>query len=529
MYKTLWFCIILLVSSPSIAQQVTEEVFPIGGLSFFTTDNAIKRNQVMTDLGLNVIYETNENYGIASSFEDLNSSLTVYPAEKDKLVSFIGTKGDEVCTDVRFFLTSTDPDGKLMTTPGEYGYDVQFNWLGKAGAIIGNGEYRIGAAQLAPGSSSYYLKDLDNTKWFSLPANTRKGYLDFIYRIDKNLDYATLGNSDVIYTLEYTLHVLEGSTPAEITGSANITVGHYLNYADPTEHASIKTFANKQYAVYRMQVDIPEKTADDETITFKRLEFKLKKTSESRNIFVRGLRVRNERGDQLLRGQLDGDIASPDSQSLYGTFEKIKKELRGPDSQSTAWARTKAITAGTEIIYPQYRAYAYVTKKWREWCARSENGGTPKDIYCILAHSWVAEYHNYQWLYPIFKDETGQITPPVMGQERINMYLQKREVKEQPHNLIFPGDAIKASAKNHQTGGVRDFLTFGKNVTGLGSNNFYGSTSLTQYNDYTTRFQLKTEDRSYLFAALAAYPSTTKAEEWQQALQLLQPGPMQVS
>ncbi len=551
----------LLVSSlfipfgPASAQTLADTVFPLGGLQFGLSEGEITTgvlsdpafwNQGLPQLGLNTLNDE----GNGTTLSNLNLGMTGYPGIS------LGSYLDQF-SDYEFFLVSNENSTAA--------WDLARAWQDPASKSGSNGgagnlEWFIPAPPADPVGTAYLNQS-------GLGGNFSnggiKGYLDFVYRIDISADYPNISDpSTVIYQIQYTVHYSDGSASALTT--ANLTFGDYTNYYTSgyqatfgndytSEILNIKTFPNQartgvsptgtnNYSVFRIPIALS--AGQDSSKTYiSGVDFKLLKTAASNGIFVRGVRIRSQHSDWLFRGKLNYD-APANSQypngypGLYTTFQGVKNIMG-----NTGWKNMLIGKAGNELGPDVWRAFAYVDSMWRRW---TRGHGGQKDLNYVIADS-------YQYWRSIYEDETATTrsplgaTPPPLQYEGGSIAPPRWEaqlngthsysydndgtnttfyghpgdgsnrwnsgdpwwpfVNGDPCGPVFPGDAIPASIKNHQTGTSFDFQEMNLLITGWASNQnaprfgSYGTTTigskssswvginLNTYTGYTQFFQ----------------------------------------
>lgn len=490
----------------------TPPSFPVGALAFGITNNTDILNDKLPEYGIGAIYDGNpRGADIRPLLLGLDNSLTFYPSRRAELEGYLGAVGGAMlATETRYFLTSKEGD---IDHPAELAIDVEKNWSSKAGNITAGREYLITATDVAIGD--YYLTDLEtaddrlnNEAGYVVDPLQSKVLLDFIFRIDMDLIYNGQSLSDPIYQLEYEL--IDQSNNHAFSYK-DLTVGDYVNYVSSSstiahkvnEHPDILVLPRNgsQYAVLRNEIT--------SLTNVKSLKVSLKKkfvggVNQSKGIFVRGLRIRSEKADQILRKQKDNDFIGTN-----GIFQSIYNDLKGPGGSQSAWRRTPAIASAPEMPSPGHRALAYIADLWSKWT--KQHTGSEKQLYTILAHPGLGTYRSYA---STFWDQTGKPCPPLMAQNPINYYWGSGDGNDP--QLIIPGDVIPSSAKNHTTNSVRDFEPFNMLISGAvtsgGQITSFGETSFSEYLDYTARFQKKSLTEN-IHAAEAAYPAS-KPEAW---------------
>ncbi len=420
------------------------------------------------------------------------------------------------------------------------------------------------------------------------------GYIDFIYRLDLAVDYNGVDPSTGIYKIAFTVNFSDGTSFGP--GIDVIHIADYMNYNDATENVNIRTFPNLQisgvapsgqdnYAVYRIPISLSMHSLpvpDSISVSINSVDFQLVKLFDENNtptsggIFVRGVRIRSQHTDWLLRGMLDNDITNATSLSpnspypfvypgLTSAFQASENDLIAGGG-AAAWNKLIGAKAGNELGTALWRAYAHINQAFRNWTANPAHGGNQKNLDFL-------NLGPYQWWNAIYEDETatstnpvGSFSPPLQGEQipggensvygfivgsfegyndgwagRPDHDFSPRGqyftggttwsaasdfnlVDGNPTftGLLFPGDAIPSAVKNHSL-----FDELGLSITGW-NNTTYNKTFLSggtngtandgnDYATYTTRFGNVTASSNqdeYYYAAHGCYPQNLPVSTW---------------
>ena len=390
-------------------------------------------------------------------------------------------------TDVRFFLASGgntpvykpgivggmtfNPQTPLSQPPNKfdltYAYDMANRWTNFTGQEIKN-EWHIAPGDgVVPGTTDVLLSGLQS--WNdAIDRSAKIGICDFIYRIDETSTFPdyTSGDMadnteiyDIVYTLTRGLHDVDGNvipssvvqTPAasdiityKITRKdvLGLNTGSYnARLTDPlwvgTEHANIKKYNGNEYALAHTEFDMhPITNVNGTNVTWDviKVDCTLKKIIPasgprvSKGIYVRGLRLRTDLADKLLRGYLDnGDYTYTSTitglsytfPGISTTFDGIWSNYMNNFSGSTAltdakalWKKIPFVTFGGETTWPAWRALAYLDQKWAKFSQVYPHNRTGGQRILTFISENVGSF--YMWYRSIYEDETGQVPPPLV-------------------------------------------------------------------------------------------------------------------
>ena len=500
---------------------VADTVFTLGGLTFGLTGDPVLWNDSLPKFGLNTVF-----YGGGSGTTPyLTPGLTGYPKETsyfDRYFFGAGTPPDLAEKDIN--LASNEDSAAA--------WDLYQNWTITPVGHLTNGEWSI----LSTDPGSTYLQA--NAIPFTVPGQTI--FIDFVYRIDPTR-YSGNSDGDSLFDIHYTANI-SGTSCTSQTGDAYVTKGGFNAFSTSSfgiseyqysksivQFPSLLHFppvAAQSYAVKRIEIDIPD------SCTLNSVDFSLLKTTYSNGIIVRGVRIRTQGEDKLLRGVYD-NTNPPNGLSLDSTFIKIKNDLG-----TATWSRTRVIAAGNEIESGSYRTYAYINEKWRAFS--KAHGGQQKDIECIIAQR---DHGTYRWYRALYEDQSNGVPPPpLQAEDGINqfnvgyrthnaprLYVMDTDIDVHtigtPCGPVFPGDAIPSAIKNHANFKELNLLISGWNAstgkyeqTPIGTpTTIYDSIRLNSYAGYTQWYQLimgtttaGITDKSYLAqyydAAKNCYP-----------------------
>jgi len=267
-------------------------------------------------------------------------------------------------------------------------------------------------------------------------------YLDFIY----SLDPSKYSGTDDLFNITATAQLDDGTTLTAPGNDTAISIADYTNYANggtystssldshwgndvKTENPRILKFPDKtltginpdpnQYAVRRLGFELPAGS----TAHITSVHFTLKKTAKSNGIFVRGVRLRTEDMDLLLRGKLNAPNSNfywpPTTTTTWagltsgtnGLFQTIKNNFDTKYASfgaAAAWSNWLGIQVGNEMNWNAFRVYAYIDSLWRQWTRVHTR--QQKDLYQILTGG------NQTYYRAIFEDQNGY--HPLINQEQ---------------------------------------------------------------------------------------------------------------
>lgn len=464
----------LFLCTEARSQQASSDEFPIGGLTFGTTEDRTVLPERMQELGINSIFYRGRRGAAAMP----SGSRPFYDARGYFTGNFIGDRGGIPTIDWRYFLISREE----RPLSGELGfqYETQLTWPEKdnqnnplrSGAPTPSGEYFIGAGSYLNDEQGnpFYLRHLSTGG--DLPGLARQFYIDFIYRF-KSSDYQGVVDPNTnLFELRVILTKNIGGVYTDNVTSFYITYADYLNYLQPDavgRDPKYPTHAGEDmdlvtnvegaqhhwpadgYAIIRMPFRlgddyypqgyserksyIPNSPNDDDkdhlsdtdpmvngVCYLAGFDVQLRPVIvggfvPNQGIFVLGARMRGKQTDDLLRGKLD--------YRLYERFQQIKDDITKPDYWDDAhtlpvpeaWSKVKTISLGNELLPAGFRALAYIEKKWREW---TRPRGGEKRMGLILAHPY---WGAYNFLRPIYKRGFGILPEAIHAENAINSTL----------------------------------------------------------------------------------------------------------
>lgn len=470
------------------AQVPAESLFPIGGFGFFGTNSSL-----LSDAQLNTFFyggssATNAgNNGAVTEIMSWTGSQTGYvPASQ--IEEYVGNKSTlGSATDKRFFMANDWPGSRA--DPGDYGYDVTNTWGSVTGEKVSSSNEWYVAGDVQSNSNGYLLEELhvDQTKLDGNPfiikpesQGPTTAHMAFVYRINQSdfTDAPVPSSTQTIYQIEYVVTKADNSTTTTVE---DIKYGDYAAYiANPESHEplsilSFGTPTKQKYAIKKTILVLPSgaKTIDCKLKKFSGPDAQQIMRDWGRGIFVRGLRVRSDVCEKLIKGELDAE--------LEAKFADIKSGF-----SSAAWQKIPAVTAAGESQFVNWAALAYIDKKWQQW-STAQGSPTPKRIYMFQA----MHTGGYEWYRAIYEDETGDVPPTLFSQCEDSWSIWKGSGGIPK----YPTDAIPSSRSS-----TTDFTLFG-----------FGEADL-EY--YTNNFQLRQDDCPAEHEAKAAFPPGRKPGKW---------------
>jgi hypothetical protein len=486
--------------------------FVIGAFNFYYPGSASTGDQFTAAIdaaGVNAIYN-----GYPSLYGSLDPQRTGYPgfnfenplglppANDPHNLDYLGggKSSDLISTDVRFFLASnagnrSNPEIHGQTNPSisNFSYDLYYSWRtakgGRGGTQVGIPAVDRSNEWYIPliGDGNPIIENLqvngnsvnnDGRSSYLVAPGTTSIYCDFIFAIDKENDYKNFTGQNNIYNVVYSVKRTGsgGAFIQEQVRQINFTKSDPNSYETlssnshwTSDHSRIKFYNNQTYAV--QFTTIPRSNANGNVIS---IECKLLETTDSHGIYVRGLRIRSETCDNLLRGLYNN---YDQHSGLYQRFTEIKNTISAVNS---AWDKTRAFATGTEYDPPTHRALAYIDKIWKKW-----SGG--KRITTFLDNN-----NDFYWFDAICRDEEEDIDlPPYFMSEceghwnitNVAQYGNDGQDATSPsaNPIGYPQDVIPKSRRPHYGPNdvkdpiLKDFTLFGAPVQ--------------DYDSYTSNYQ----------------------------------------
>lgn len=533
------FAAIIFLQTTGYSQPVDSyDNFVLGAFNFWYPGSASTGDDFTTALkeaGINVLYNGPASlYGTSplngiSGYQYFGYGNPLGLSTNPNHLDYLGGGKDAplVSTDVRFFLASELGDrinGQVhgQSNLSKFSYDTYFSWgsvqptapLGPAG--FKNHEWFI--PQIRQGADNHtdgvvLLENLqvigntsngDGNSAYLIPTASPHAVCDFIFRID-NSSYSGISGTRHIYEVKYytkrgsaTTFTYDHSDFIDNIGSNSYsTLSSSTNSWWSTDHNRIKFYplgSNQAYAILHS-------TIDNSSQDLKSIECKLVETAYSNGIYVRGLRIRSDIADNLLRGVYQ--TTSNSNENLLTRFAEIKSVI---NATSGAWAKTRAFATGTEYGSPQHRAFAYIDKKWKQW-----SGGKRMTTF-------LANWNNYYWFDAICRDEEEDqevdktmLPPFFMSECEAHWAIEATTTASNPNPnpTGYPKDIIPSSRRPISQGSLsnadwsilKDFTLFGAPVQ--------------NYATYTEQYQKRLEMCNKVDERISSQgPSGTNPVSW---------------
>jgi len=289
-------------------------------------------------------------------------------------------------------------------------------------------------------NTNYILQTQQNDLPVSIKSNyDNKAICDFIFRFDITNDYGGNTTDDnAAYDIEF--WVTNNGTTSNTT-TVSISPQYYDEYTNQhnfnstiwssltygygsgngkftdfirTEQNNIKNFPiwsrashrpytsnelaqhNTKYAVIRTIIDI----GSNPTITKIDCRLKPHSSTSGKGIFIRGLRVRSQMADDLLRSKIDGQVKND--------FTTIKQALSGFNINQTnpsydgsidIWSKVPGIQACNECTVQGWPALAYVDQLFQKW-------SSGKRVF-----PFITDFNVQPWWRAVYEDLTTQLPP----------------------------------------------------------------------------------------------------------------------
>lgn len=496
--------------------RVPYDIFPIQGFTFGSFWNIHELNR-WKKYGLNSLHapapadlDKGAKYLTNGMFvEERFDELVVDKGRNDPAfngTSFVAHYGGWFqATDTRFFLASNEA---VLSDDDREIYDVEtrHNWKQKPLVNYANLEAKI-ALDASLDSLGYILRDLDSYAqgltyldgpaalgYYTIAPQAGKAICDFIYRFEAS-QLESYGNIDTLLQIEYYYYHKIGSNVIEThAGNSYVRKQDFTNYvalpeSQKNEHKTIYSFPDTT-RLPRITPLSPQSYAPSRHVftwpthdTIIRIDCRVKRLVPV-DIYVRGLRIRSELADKILKG--DSAVVA-----RINFLAKTKKDSLVAQVYNgvSSWSKVKMLTAGNEPMAPSFRAIAEVDR-----LVKKKIG---KHIIPFISNNFplLANWSMYR---SIYEDQVG-VPPLAIEAENLEMFYKF-------WNTPYPKDGIKAALYDHPDV-VKGALLPLTGDANQGSD--AGTYPIYTYDLYTRNMQNVLDSKGYVDAALAAYPQYT--------------------
>jgi hypothetical protein len=417
--------------------KVLPTVFPIGGFHFGDLGDSI--NNVKA-LNLNTVY--NAKGGGEGSITKVTHGLIATTGSDNIAERYFGTRFGSGATETRFFMAWNYSDPS-------YEFEATHNWVNSVGTSTNN-EWFIAFNKDIIGKPNYVLDSLAvdpsniaSEASFTISPESDSAWIDFFYRID-SLGSFPISTSTSLFTLELTIFDVTGTAHSF---SDNITIaGYYTCLADTAywnnEHPNMRLFPNGDltnvfpkptpHSYARIRHAVPMIFGGNGV---RRIECKLR-THKLWDIYVRGLRIRSHKAEDILTGKKNIEIDS--------VLDGIRSLFSTPN-----WAKVRNICSGGEMTGPSARSWAYVCDRARH------RPNVLRDIIPFIAEN--TSNSRFKWIRFIYEDQNGEL-PPLLEAEQFEPFYRQNvgwTTFDTTNTVMYPRDCLAPSLRNRS-----DFITF---------------------------------------------------------------------